>query len=223
MSGHSKMIPGSVPGSLFLEFQSNDLLTAGNPHDLEGSTAWPPVASGFSLVLFYWTDLIYCVITTVTSFTDAKLPAARQLQHSAWGCRRDASNNFKSGWHVAHASVWNAKEFASPFSLLGVSALSETNGACEARLGWGRSGDCWRRTGVLRPEFATRFPYEAVTDNVAFLTTQRVNQCETARICTSDPFLAPIASPSFFTFPSPQTPMFLQKHSQLFWAFFFFF
>lgn len=48
---------------------------------------------------------------------------------------------------------------------------------------------------------------------------QRVNLCETACICTSDPFLAPAASLSFSTFPSPQTPMSLQKHSQLFWGF----
>lgn len=72
MSGHSKIVPGSVPGSLFLEFQSNDLLTAGNLDDLEVSMSWPPAASGFSLVLFYETNLIYCVIPTVTSFTDGK-------------------------------------------------------------------------------------------------------------------------------------------------------
>lgn len=75
-----------------------------------------------------------------------------------------------------------------------------------------RSVPCliWKQYGI---------PYEAVTDDVTFLTTRRVNMCETARICTSDPFLAPAASPSFSTFPSPQTPMFLQKHSQLFWGF----
>lgn len=58
----------------------------------------------------------------------------------------------------------------------------------------------------------------SVMHPLACLTTLKVNMCETAHRCASDRFLAPAVSPSFSTFPSPQTPMFLQKHSQLFWG-----
>lgn len=122
-------------------------------------------------------------------------------------------------------------------------ALLEINDVCVCgRHGSGRSADCRRRTvapvcgccsgaavGLIlsavrlhqsRSAICTvQFPYEAVTDNVTFLITQRVNMCETARISTSDPFRAPAASPSFSTPPSPQTTMFLQMHSQLFGGF----
>lgn len=91
---------------------------------------------------------------------------------------------------------------------------------CEAEGPLLLARSCWRCIAQSRFAFCiVQFPYEAVTDNVTFLTTQSLNMCETARICTSDPFLAPAASPSFSTFLSPPTTMFLQMHSQLFWGF----
>lgn len=61
MSGHSKNVPGSGPGSLFQEFWSNDLRTAGKPwwpgNQSDGvSTCWAWRESG--PVLLSWFDLL---------------------------------------------------------------------------------------------------------------------------------------------------------------------
>lgn len=60
------------------------------------------------------------------------------------------------------------------------------------------------------------FHFDSVTDSVmyflTFLTTQRAKMCVSVRLCATDHYLTPTASPSFSTSPSPQAPTLLQKY-----------